>query len=229
LGKVKDVRVAGSSWDDIFARPEMRWGEPDWHVVGLVPMLHGRSVERVLDLGCGAGRHVVFLAREGFQVVGQDISAVALRLSRIALREAGVTAELVQHDMEEIPFPDDSFDAVISVVAIYHNALEGIKRSMAEVRRVLKPGGLFLVWFLSRRSYGVGEFELTAGQEIEPWTVKRGGDAPDAGMPHHFSDEAEVRDVLLSGFDILVLEESMQANRPAHWIALAIAPAREAG
>jgi len=213
--------MGGTSWDAVFRKPEMRWQEPDWHVVGIVPTLHERGAQRVLDLGCGAGRHVILLAREGFDAVGQDISSVALRLCRIGLRKAGVQAELVRRDMEQIPFPSASFDAVISVAAVYHNKVEGIKASIGEVRRVLKPGGLFLVWFLSRRSYGVGEFDPSEGSEIEPWTVIRSGGAFDAGIPHHLSDEAEVRSVLLAGFDILILEESMQPNRPVHWIALA--------
>lgn len=207
------------TWDDIFGRGDVRWQDPDWHVVGLVPLLHTIDTKRVLDLGCGAGRHVVFLAREGFEVVGQDASKGALHLARKSLRENGLEAELVERDMEELPYPDASFEAVISVLAIYHNRLEGLERSIAEARRVLKPGGYFLVWLLSRKEYDQ-EVDLPGAEVIEPFTLLKGGDAPDAGMPHHFSDESEVRDVLLKDFDILCLEESMEPKRPVHWIAL---------
>ncbi len=198
----------------------MRWEDPDWHVVGVIPILHGNDTTRILDLGCGAGRHVVWLAREGFEVTGQDSSDTALHLSRKAMARHAVSAELVEADMEQIPFPDASFDAVISVLAIYHNKLDGLRRSIAEVARALRPGGYFLVWLLSRKEWE-SEKNLPGAEEIEPFTLIKGGDVPDAGISHHFSDETEVRDDLLADFEIMALEESMEPGRPVHWIALA--------
>jgi SAM-dependent methyltransferase len=198
----------------------MHWEDPDWHVVGIIPMLHGNNTARILDLGCGAGRHVVWLAREGFEVVGQDSSDTALHLTRRAMARHAVDAELVEADMEALPFEDASFDAVISVLAVYHNRLDGLKRSMAEVHRVLRPSGYFLVWLLSRKEWE-REKDLPGAEEIEPFTLTKGEGVPDAGIPHRFSDETEVRDDLLRDFEILALEESMEPGRPVHWIALA--------
>ena len=211
--------MAQQTWNNVFERPDLHWEDPDWHVVGMIPLLHTIDAERVLDLGCGAGRHLCFLSREGFEVVGQDASDIALHLAKRALKRHALQAELVEHDMDEIPFPDGSFDAVISALAIYHNRLDGLKKSISEVHRALKPGGYFLVWFLSCKEWE-REKSLPGAEEIEPFTLLKGGDVPDAGIPHHFSDEDEVRNVLLKDFQILCLEESMEPGRPVHWIAL---------
>jgi SAM-dependent methyltransferase len=211
------------TWNNVFGRADMHWEDPDWHVVGMVPLLHSIDTKRVLDLGCGAGRHVIFLAREGFEVVGQDVSDIALHLARKGLHRSAMQAELFEHDMEGLPYPDGSFDSVISVLALYHNRLEGLQKSIAEVHRVLRPGGYFLVWLISRKEYDT-EIHLPGAEEIEPYTLTKGGDVPDAGIPHHFSDEDEVRNVLLYEFDMLCLEESMEPKRPVHWIALTRKP-----
>jgi ubiquinone/menaquinone biosynthesis C-methylase UbiE len=184
------------TWDELFRRGEFAVREPTWAVRRFAALLAERNVRRVLDLGCGAGRHVLFLAREGFEVHGLDSSAEALRICRERLREAGLRTPLVQADMRRIPYPDGTFDAVLAIASLYHGTLADIRRTLAEVRRVLVPGGLALLEFKSVRSFRYGK-----GVELEPNTyIPDIGE--DAGIPHHYSDRAEV-EALLVGFHIL--------------------------
>jgi len=158
----------------------------------------------VLDLGCGAGRHVIFFAREGSEVHGLDSSAEALRICRERLRAAGLRATLVHADMRRIPYPDGAFDAAIAIASIYHGTLEDMRRAIAELHRVLRPGGLALLEFKSKRSYRYGK-----GKEIEPGTfIPDTGE--DAGIPHHYSDRGEV-EKLLEGFRILEISHVERA------------------
>lgn len=69
---------------------------------------------RVLDVGCGPGRHVVALARAGLNVTGVDVSQRFLDIAAQAARDAGVGASLFQVDARSMPF-EDEFDAVISI------------------------------------------------------------------------------------------------------------------
>ncbi len=101
-------------------------------ILGLVP-----RGTRVLDIGCGIGEIVAQL-REARQCecAGMDISAAAIRKLRLAGMEGKVAA------LPKVPFEAGSFDVVLCTETLEH--VTNAKASIAEIRRVLKPGGLFL-------------------------------------------------------------------------------------
>ncbi len=103
-----------------------------------------RAAIRVLDLGCGAGNHLCFLARSGFRCAGIDISATAIEFARNRLKDEGLVADLEVGDFTCLPFASASFDIVLdrgSLAAVdYQRAVAALE----EVRRVLAPGGILL-------------------------------------------------------------------------------------
>ncbi|MDP2919715.1 MAG: class I SAM-dependent methyltransferase [Dehalococcoidia bacterium] len=113
----------------------------------MVALFGARNVRRVLDLGCGAGRHVIYLAQKGYEVYGLDSSAEGLKMAGELLAETNLTAELASASMyKPLPYPDSFFDALVCTKALNHGAIESIRRAIREMERVLKPGGiLFLV------------------------------------------------------------------------------------
>jgi SAM-dependent methyltransferase len=96
-----------------------------------------RSKVKFLDLGCGAGANTWFLDREGFDVTGIDGSPSAISRSL-------VKGKCFVADATNLPFEDNSFDAVIDVACIAHNKLQDAKGIIKEVRRVLKQEGVLL-------------------------------------------------------------------------------------
>jgi SAM-dependent methyltransferase len=109
---------------------------------------------RVLDAGCGYGRNLVYLLREGCEVFAVDESSEAVehvrRLS--ASLETGLAAENFQvRPIERMPFPDSFTDVVICNSVLHFARDEShFKRMMAEMWRVLKPGGMFFCRLGSR-------------------------------------------------------------------------------
>jgi len=97
---------------------------------------------RVLDLGCGAGRHAIFYAAEGFDVDACDLSAVGLRELQVAAERRGVTVRSHQcsgHDLSH--YASDTFDFVLSFGVIYYMTGSEAEQAFHEIYRVLKPGG----------------------------------------------------------------------------------------
>ena len=74
--------------------------------------LRGDTSQRILDVGCGTGRHVIELARRGYRVTGIDLSEAQLRRAREKAAEAGVDVDFQRHDARDLPF-EGEFDAAI--------------------------------------------------------------------------------------------------------------------
>lgn len=101
---------------------------------------------RVLDLGCGVGRHAVELARRGFEVVGLDVSAWALEQARAAARTAGVTIQLHRVDLlRGRDWPVGEVDAAICVQAFGWGSEHDQARMLRTIRSVLRPDGVLLL------------------------------------------------------------------------------------
>lgn len=182
---------------------------PNGTVVEWAAMLASDS--RVLDVGCGAGRHCLYLAGRGCRVAGVDIAPSSIKLTEEVCAAQQIAFDGRVSDMTTLPWPDNTFDGALSIATIHHHLRPNIVRSLGEVWRVLKPGGLFLADFLStdRDDYQVMRDMVTAGQivEVEPNTfVDERPDSPDPDgfLPHHYCDEADLRD-LLRPFDLIKL------------------------
>ena len=104
----------------------------------------------VLDCPCGYGRHSIPLARAGFHVVGADRSPVLLEEARRRAGE-GEWPLLVEADHRELPFADASFDCVLNLfTALGYRGEDGDRKTLAEFRRVLRPGGVLVVETMHR-------------------------------------------------------------------------------
>jgi SAM-dependent methyltransferase len=100
--------------------------------------LGNRTAGRALDLGCGLGGFLPSLAGLGYEVYGADMDLTSL----VHCRDRGFD-RVILSDSYSLPFPDDSFDLVAMFDAIEH--VEHDDRAMAEVARVLKPGGKVII------------------------------------------------------------------------------------
>lgn len=145
--------------------------------------------ERVLDLGCGAGRHAFALMRRGATVVAFDRGREeldAVRATSGAMQEAGELPRPdvggpVQGDALALPFPDDSFDGIVAAEVLEH--IEADEAALAELVRVLRPGGRIAVtvptWFPERVCWALDSgYHETPGGHVR---IYRKGDL-EAGL-----------------------------------------------
>jgi len=136
-------------WEPLFVDGQPQ-SATDAQVDCLLDALEPRS--RVLDLACATGRHAVALALRGFDIVGVDISERHLEQARDRAAAAGATLSFVADDMRDLrAFDDASFDAVVSVYSSFGFLPDDDnRRALAQVGRVLRPGGVLFIDVLNR-------------------------------------------------------------------------------
>lgn len=137
-----------------FADIEAKRYRYHYHLVDLFAQLRAEGVadKRALEVGCGIGIDTVSLARLGFrEVVGVDLTAAAIAVARQrATSEQYTNVRYETANAEALPFPASSFDCVYSFGVIHHTP--SIHHALAEIHRVLVPGGRALIMIYHRHS-----------------------------------------------------------------------------
>jgi len=115
---------------------------------------------RLLEVGCGMGIDTLCLARRGFaEVVGVDLTETAVAISRQRVADAGLeNVRFEVADAERLDLPSERFDAVYSFGVIHHTP--STERAVAEIHRVLRPGGRAFVMVYHSRSLVAAVHEL---------------------------------------------------------------------
>ena len=166
---------------------------------------------RLLDLGCGMGRHPIFFDANGFKVTALDLSEYGVNHLREWQKKNGVDFRAVVGDMKKLPFADNAFDCIYSYHVLSHTDTEGIKLIMSEIHRVLRPGGEIFFDLCAKDAW---QYTECIGDRIDDNTIRFTGGAED-GIPHFFADEAQMRE-LLSGFNINVLRHIDTLKTPLY-------------
>lgn len=169
----------------------------------------------VLELGCGGGADALYFARLGHRVTAVDFSpsAVAATAAAARRRDLALTVRRVDYARPPLPFPDGAFDLVYSHLSLHYFPDELTVRLFAEVRRVLRPGGVCCVRCKSPDDplYGQGE---RLGEDIY---------CRDGHVRHFFSREYLAAQ--LADFAVLNLRRT-SSRRGDHRIACVEAVAR---
>jgi SAM-dependent methyltransferase len=177
-------------WEQIFSEKGFFFTRPEREVRAFASLLGKEGARRVLDLGCGTGRHSVLLARMGFEVWGMDVSPTALRLARRWLAEEGLKARLVRASaFGKFPFRDGFFDALLSNRAMHHGRRGQVESCAREVARVVRSGGLAWLTVTSRASPARSgrEYRFVSGDVYE---FVRGDEE---GVPHYAYTKEKLR------------------------------------
>ncbi|MBF0498706.1 MAG: class I SAM-dependent methyltransferase [Candidatus Riflebacteria bacterium] len=190
------------SWDPVWEKifqSNRAWGTyPGEELVRFIARTFAteknRGQRRILEVGCGPGCNLLFFGREGFQVCGIDGSSAAIDRAKKALDNAfpsGWQGELCVGELINLPYEDDSFDAVVDNEAICCNSFEESRTIYQNIYRVLKPGGRMFSRTFSRGCYGDG-----TGTEVghNAWIVSEG---PLLGEGYNrFTDPDEVSELI---------------------------------
>ena len=178
-------------WDQFFRQRVESGDDLDWAGLWTAPFLvplRQAGVRTVLELGCGTGSDAARLAGEGYSVTAVDLSGEAI--GQAQARFGSLARFLVADMTRRLPFPDGSFDAVMSNVAV-HMFPDGVTRAVfAQVGRLIRAGGLFVFHVNSLEDRPLRARRLPA-RELEPDYVTE-----ESGQTVHFFSEAYLRELL---------------------------------
>ncbi|MGC9309385.1 MAG: class I SAM-dependent methyltransferase [Candidatus Nanoarchaeia archaeon] len=147
-------------WDNLAGTWQAYRQNPKQEVVDFLSNIDGK----ILDLGCGSGRHFI----KGKHIYGIDISSKMLDYAREKADKLGMDIELKKSPAHIIPYPDKYFDAVIfSSVLQCIERQEEREQAIKEVYRVLKPKGRVFISVMSINNQRAKQY----GDTSIPWTV----------------------------------------------------------
>jgi len=186
---------------------------PHKDLLKFVKLLRKIKAKRVLDLGCGTGRHVIVLAKRGFEVYGIDAAKRALKLTKERLKEKCLKAKLRVEDIyKELPYKNNFFDGVISIKVLHHAKVAQIKQLIKEIERIMRSSGILMVEVpRKKKRHSSKKYKKIEAGTYAPLK------GPEAGVPHHIFDEDELR-TLFSHFEVLDIhhtgEDKIQTPSP---------------
>jgi tellurite methyltransferase len=186
-----------NTWNDYWKNEANRsfWSQPDKAVNSLVEKIDRVKINKVLDLGCGIGRHALLFAKAGFSVTALDSSTEALAVLLQTARTEGVRLKITEGGYNPSLFPRNYFDMVIAFNVLYHGYRKDFENAINTANYWLKPGGLFFFTCPTRRDGKFGNGEKVAPNTFKPLNSIHPGDN------HYFSDETDIQ-FFLKGFSL---------------------------
>jgi 2-polyprenyl-3-methyl-5-hydroxy-6-metoxy-1,4-benzoquinol methylase len=171
-------------WERAYANGDLPWdiGRPQPAFRRLAEA--GAIDSPVLDSGCGTGEHALLLAARGFEVVGVDVSATAIRTAQEKARERGLAATFVVGDVLDLSAIGRTFRSVIDS-GMFHTLDDPERqRYVAELAQTVEPGGrVFLLCFSERTPGQLGPRRVT---QAEIWAAFDGGWTVEEILPERF-------------------------------------------
>lgn len=191
----------------------------------------------VLEIGVGAGTDFLQWVEHGARATGVDLTEAGVALTKERLALAGLSADVRQGDAEKLPFEDGSFDIVYSYGVLHHSP--NTARAIAEVHRVLRPGGTALIMIYRVPSWtGLNLWALHCAAKGKPWVTPRQAifehlespgtkaytDTEGRALMSAFSD-VQIGAALLGG-DLLAMRASDKYDKPLHRMIWRLYPTR---
>lgn len=180
--------MRNGSWEKIYLEQGEVQVEVLDTVVEAVKLFNTKGYKEVLDLGCGTGRHTIYLASNGFEVSACDISKTGIEITKTRAEKYGF--ENIRYGIENMynmSYKDERFDAILCIWVQGHGMREEIQNGINEAHRILKDKGTFFTDFVT-----VDDITYGIGDEIADNTFV-GGRPGEEEIPHYYTTEKDLR------------------------------------
>lgn len=167
------------------------WRIPCIESAFLAERWQAEGLNAFLDLGCGLGRHAVYMGKHGFEVTAFDLSDEAVQATRNWAERENLQIESRTGNMLALPFKNDSFDCIIAYNVIYHTDTIGFQTALEEIRRVLRPGGELFLTLISKNTWSFAHADKS--KRIDENTILRNENETGENIPHFFVDLKDIK------------------------------------
>jgi len=179
-----------NEWDKIYKQHGEIQSEILSSVFMAVKIFKEYKCKKIMDLGCGTGRHTIFLAKNDFNVIASDISETGLKTTENKANKLGLkNIEYLQNDMRNIPLSENTLDGLLCVWTTGHGMLIDVEKNVEEIYRILKPNGIVIIDYVS-----IDDKHYGKGREIEENTFLDNMEGEEK-IPHHYSSKIELENM----------------------------------
>jgi ubiquinone/menaquinone biosynthesis C-methylase UbiE len=215
------AQAATPDFAAVKARQQAAWSSGDYAIVGTTLQIVGESLaealdlragQRVLDVAAGNGNASLAAARRWCEVVSTDYVGALLTRGRERAAAERLDIEFREADAEELPFPDASFDAVVSTFGVMFTP--NPRRAAAELLRVCRPGGRIGLANWTPEGF-IGQLFKTIGKHV----------APPAGVesPALWGTRARIDELFgaqAAALDVAPRQFQFRYRSPQHWLEI---------
>ena len=179
------IESKGWNWNLVREDENCIWKNPSIESYYLLNRWKTQKKMNFLDLGCGLGRHSILFAKNGFSVYCFDISKEAIERTRRWAETEKLKLNYVVGDMLNLPYKNQSIEAILCRNVISHTDTEGIKKIIKELKRVLKIDGECYLTLGSKSTWGFNENNWPMIDENTKLKMEEG---PEYKTPHFYAD-----------------------------------------
>ena len=168
-----------------------RWLTPCTDTPYLAERWESKGFSRFFDLGCGLGRHSVYMAKKGFSVTASDLSAYGVEHTKKWAADENVTVDTAVCDMLKLPFADSSFDCAMAYCVVQHTDTNGFIKALSELKRVLKSGGELFITLISKNTFTFQHRERY--KAVDENTILLDENEAEMDVPHFYVDLDDIK------------------------------------
>ncbi|MEW6375736.1 MAG: class I SAM-dependent methyltransferase [Thermodesulfobacteriota bacterium] len=201
-------------WDDRFKRGGEIWGEePCAAALEAERIFKSHGVSKLLVLGCGYGRNCLFFAKKGFQVVGLDISTVAIEMAKVRAKKESLSIRYIVDDILNFSLDEEVFEGIFCFNTLHFFSEAERERISDWLIHLLSKGGILVLASMSTRDGDFGKGEKVAENTFES----------KKGRPIFYFNEDSIRDLFDKRLHIKDLreiqeQENHDGKAHTHWI-----------
>lgn len=168
-----------------------QWLIPCMESAYLAEKWNSKGYNSFLDLGCGLGRHSIYMASHGFDVTAIDLSEYGVSHLNEWAKKSNLDIKTGVCNMLSLPFEDNSFDCIMAYNVIYHTDTPGFSKVFNEIKRILKPGGELFITLISKNTYSWQMAE--SYKRIDENTILRDEHETERDVPHFYVDLEDIK------------------------------------
>ena len=170
---------------------DSKWLIPCTESAFLAERWKNLNFSNFLYLGCGLGRHSIYMASHRFNVTSIDLSDYGINYLNEWSKKENLTIKAIVSNMLSLPFPDNSFDCIMAYNVIYHTDTNGFIATLNEVKRILRPGGELFITLISKNTYSFKNADKK--RLLDPNTLLRDEDETEKNVPHFYVNIEDIK------------------------------------